>query len=56
VRRGLAWLARATDDGRQFRPSPIGLYFARLWYSEELYPLVFTAAACEIAAARGWDQ
>ena len=21
--------------------APIGLYFARLWYYEELYPLVF---------------
>ena len=25
----------------------IGLYFAKLWYSERLYPLVFTVAAME---------
>ncbi len=26
-------------------PSPIGLYFARLWYSEALYPLIWTLDA-----------
>ncbi len=51
VARGLAWLARETDGGR-FAASPIGLYFARLWYSEELYPVIFTAAACRAAGAR----
>ena len=39
--RGVAWLIAATDEGRAAPPSPIGLYFARLWYYEELYPLVF---------------
>jgi squalene-hopene/tetraprenyl-beta-curcumene cyclase len=47
VVRGLAWLDAHTDGGRRFEPAPLGLYFARLWYSEELYPLIFTAAACE---------
>ncbi len=37
----LAELA-ATED---FTPAPIGLYFASLWYSEQMYPLVFTLAA-----------
>jgi squalene-hopene/tetraprenyl-beta-curcumene cyclase len=50
--RGLAWLQAATDDGRRFPASPLGLYFARLWYSEELYPIIFTAAACEAFEAR----
>jgi squalene-hopene/tetraprenyl-beta-curcumene cyclase len=36
-----ALLQRAADP----RPSPIGLYFASLWYSERLYPLVFLIAA-----------
>ena len=52
-RRGAAWLAAATDNGRSFPPSPLGLYFARLWYFEKLYPLVATVAAlaaCEAAA------
>ncbi len=26
-------------------PSPIGLYFSSLWYSERLYPLIFTLSA-----------
>jgi squalene-hopene/tetraprenyl-beta-curcumene cyclase len=48
--RGLAWIDRVTSGGRNFTPSPIGLYFARLWYAEDLYPVIFTAAACEAAA------
>ncbi len=43
--RGAEWLVRATDEGRVFPPSPIGLYFAKLWYYEKLYPLIFTVAA-----------
>jgi squalene-hopene/tetraprenyl-beta-curcumene cyclase len=45
IRPAVAWLIEATDGGRRFPPSPIGLYFASLWYHEELYPLVFTVAA-----------
>jgi squalene-hopene/tetraprenyl-beta-curcumene cyclase len=47
--RGLAWLRTATNDGRSFPAAPIGLYFARLWYSEALYPLMFTVAAIQAA-------
>ena len=39
--RGLGWLAEQTN----LDPSPIGLYFAKLWYSEKLYPLIFATAA-----------
>jgi len=49
LRRGLAWLRTATDGGRHFPAAPIGLYFARLWYSEALYPLIFTVAAIQAA-------
>ncbi len=49
VRRGLAWLRTATQDGCHFPAAPIGLYFARLWYSEALYPLIFTVAAIQSA-------
>ncbi|HEX3871753.1 MAG TPA: hypothetical protein VHV77_15020, partial [Pirellulales bacterium] len=45
ARRGAGWLIQATDDGRSFPPSPIGFYFAKLWYFEVLYPLIFTVAA-----------
>ena len=39
-----------TVGGTQFDATPIGLYFAKLWYDEKLYPLVFTVAALERAA------
>jgi prenyltransferase beta subunit len=45
VARGLAWLTDAVESGRFRDPSPIGFYFAKLWYFEKLYPLVFTVAA-----------
>ena len=38
-----------TEEGARFDAAPIGLYFARLWYSEELYPLIFTVGALELA-------
>jgi squalene-hopene/tetraprenyl-beta-curcumene cyclase len=40
-RRAALWLSAATDEGRRAPAAPLGLYFARLWYFEELYPLVF---------------
>jgi squalene-hopene/tetraprenyl-beta-curcumene cyclase len=49
--RGVAWLIEHTDGGRTFPPSPIGFYFARLWYYEELYAPIFTVGALESASA-----
>ena len=43
---GARWLEARTD----FTPAPIGLYFAKLWYSEALYPWVFALGA--LASAR----
>lgn len=43
--RGANWLVEHTGGGRYFSPSPIGLYFAKLWYHEDLYPLIFSTAA-----------
>ena len=51
VARGVAWLNKTTDGGRRFPAAPVGLYFARLWYSEELYPLIFAAGALESITA-----
>ena len=45
IRRGVAWLVEAVESGRFREPSPIGFYFAKLWYFEKLYPLIFTVAA-----------
>lgn len=50
VEAGVGWLMDRTAGGTQFAATPIGLYFAKLWYDEELYPLVFTVAALERAA------
>jgi squalene-hopene/tetraprenyl-beta-curcumene cyclase len=47
VSRGVAWLLTNTDRGTRFDPTPIGFYFAKLWYFERLYPLIFTVAALE---------
>jgi len=50
VRRGADWLIAHTHHGTYLPPSPIGLYFASLWYSEELYPIVFALAALSRAS------
>jgi squalene-hopene/tetraprenyl-beta-curcumene cyclase len=43
------WLIQATREGTHFPTSPIGLYFARLWYHERLYPVVWTLQALRCA-------
>ena len=43
--KGVDKLLETTANGTQFPASPIGLYFASLWYSEKLYPLIFTLEA-----------
>jgi len=48
---GLNWLIDRVDDGTVAGASPIGLYFAKLWYFERLYPLIFTTAALRRAVA-----
>ena len=47
----LRWLEKATAGYSQFPAAPIGLYFASLWYSEELYPLIFAVRALSRVAA-----
>ena len=42
---GLQWLCDRVQEKRYTQPSPIGFYFAKLWYHERLYPQIFTAAA-----------
>ena len=41
--RGLAWISHATKADVP-EPAPIGLYFAKLWYWERLYPLIGMAS------------
>ena len=53
--RGVELLRERTADGTRFLASPIGLYFASLWYSEKLYPLIFTTDALMNVSTEG-DQ
>lgn len=50
--RGVAWLVRAVQEDRHCQAEPIGLYFARLWYYEKLYPVIFTVSALSEAVRR----
>lgn len=43
--RGIRWLVERVEDGGFLNASPIGFYFANLWYFERLYPLIFTVGA-----------
>jgi squalene-hopene/tetraprenyl-beta-curcumene cyclase len=45
VGRGLAWLIERIESGGLTQATPIGFYFAKLWYFEKLYPLIFSVAA-----------
>ena len=45
MERALDFLYEAYKRGALFSREPIGLYFSRLWYSEELYSLTFVLAA-----------
>lgn len=50
LKRGLSYLDQATKNGCDFPVAPIGFYFAKLWYFEKLYPVVYTVAALEKAS------
>jgi len=45
VARGAHYLIECVHRDTWRTPSPIGLYFASLWYSEELYPVAWTLEA-----------
>ncbi len=45
VERGLAWLIDHIEAGGLQQPTSIGFYFAKLWYFEKLYPIIFSVAA-----------
>lgn len=53
VTRGVAWLLQETGNGTRFIPSPIGFYFARLWYFERSYPIIWTVEALGRASCAG---
>ena len=43
--RGALWLVKQVEQGTWLEPSPIGFYFAKLWYFEKLYPMITTVGA-----------
>jgi len=50
IRHATDWLLRRVEDDTWTQPAPIGFYFAKLWYYERLYPIIFTVAALEAVA------
>jgi len=51
VSAGAQWLAGKVEAGDWREASPIGFYFAKLWYFEKLYPLIYTVGALNKATA-----
>jgi squalene-hopene/tetraprenyl-beta-curcumene cyclase len=45
IMRGLACLINMVERGETRQASPIGFYFAKLWYYERLYPAIFSLSA-----------
>jgi squalene-hopene/tetraprenyl-beta-curcumene cyclase len=45
IERGIRRLVERVEDGGFVNASPIGFYFAKLWYFEQLYPVIFCAGA-----------
>jgi squalene-hopene/tetraprenyl-beta-curcumene cyclase len=45
LNRSIYWLVERIEKDDCSHSQPIGLYFAKLWYHEQLYPYVFAAAA-----------
>ena len=55
IARGTEWLVAHVESDQWWEPSPIGFYFAKLWYFERLYPLVFTAGALRAVIESQWQ-
>lgn len=51
LQQGLGWLVRAVETGQHRECSPIGFYFAKLWYYERLYPQILTVQALSAGVA-----
>lgn len=52
VQAAIQWLMGAVELGQYREAAPIGLYFAKLWYYEKTYPVVYTLAALGEAVRR----
>ncbi|HTI70686.1 MAG TPA: prenyltransferase/squalene oxidase repeat-containing protein [Candidatus Limnocylindria bacterium] len=57
VEKGTRWLLDRVEKENTLPAAPIGLYFAKLWYYEKLYPLIFaTDALGRLANLTGYDK
>jgi squalene-hopene/tetraprenyl-beta-curcumene cyclase len=45
LERGQAWIVARVERGGLYEPTSMGFYFAKLWYFEKLYPIIFIVAA-----------
>ena len=45
LEKGLLWLINASENDQILKVAPIGFYFAKLWYFEKLYPIIFAVGA-----------
>jgi squalene-hopene/tetraprenyl-beta-curcumene cyclase len=52
IHKGLEWLMQRVEADAHRNSSPIGFYFAKLWYYDTLYPLTFTVSALGQAVVR----
>jgi squalene-hopene/tetraprenyl-beta-curcumene cyclase len=52
-RAALGWLCARIEQDDWTAARPIGLYFAKLWYAEQMYPPAFAAAALRRATGAG---
>ncbi|MFT5467969.1 MAG: squalene-hopene/tetraprenyl-beta-curcumene cyclase [Verrucomicrobiales bacterium] len=55
VESGVQFLIEKTKNGTSFPPQPIGFYFAKLWYYEKLYPVIWTVSAMERVRAQAFQ-
>jgi squalene-hopene/tetraprenyl-beta-curcumene cyclase len=56
IDRAAEWLVARVESGEWRHAAPIGFYFAKLWYSERLYPLIWTVAALGSVGGSGGRQ
>ena len=52
IHRGWQYLYRRYQEGTLYANEPVGLYFSRLWYSEELYNVTFLLHAISMHLSR----
>lgn len=45
IEKAVTWLSEQIEMEQLSNPTPIGFYFAKLWYYEKMYPLVYATAA-----------